>query len=86
MILAQYNEMAAFSQFGSDLDDSTKSILSHGAKVLEVIKQKQYAPVSQIDQSIILLAIKERLTNPIPKEEIVRFKNESAPEFIIIKE
>ncbi|MCK5945710.1 MAG: F0F1 ATP synthase subunit alpha [Mycoplasmataceae bacterium] len=74
--LAQYNEMAAFSQFGSDLDDSTKAILNHGAKVLEVIKQKQYSPVSQIDQSIVLLAIKERITNPVPKEDIIRYKDE----------
>ena len=74
--LAQYNEMAAFSQFGSDLDESTKSILNHGAKVLEVIKQRQYSPVSQIDQAIVLLAVKERLTNPIPKNEIIRFKTE----------
>ena len=74
--LAQYNEMAAFAQFGSDLDDSTQSILNHGKKVLEVIKQKQYSPLSQIDQAIVLLALNERLTNPIPHKEIRRFKNE----------
>ena len=74
--LAQYNEMAAFSQFGSDLDDSTQAILSHGRKVLEIIKQKQYQPLNQIDQSIVLLALNERMTNPIPYQEIIRFKNE----------
>ena len=74
--LAQYNEMAAFAQFGSDLDASTQAILSHGKKVLEVIKQKQYSPINQIDQSIVLLAVKERLTNPIPATEIGRFKTE----------
>ena len=74
--LAQYNEMAAFSQFGSDLDESTRMILSHGKKVLELIKQDQYKPLTQIDQSIILLAIKERLTNPVPANEIARFKKE----------
>lgn len=72
--LAQYNEMAAFSQFGSDLDASTKRILSHGKKVLEVIKQPQYSPIDQIDQSIILLAVQNRLTNPIPFDQITRFK------------
>ncbi len=74
--LAQYNEMAAFAQFGSDLDESTRSILNHGAKVLEILKQGQYAPLNQIDQSIILLAVKERLINPIPAKEIIRYKNE----------
>ncbi len=74
--LAQYNEMAAFAQFGSDLDESTRMILSHGKKVLELIKQDQYKPLTQIDQSIILLAAKERLTNPIPASEITRFKKE----------
>ena len=74
--LAQYNEMAAFAQFGSDLDDSTQAILSHGKKVLEMIKQGQYLPIEQIDQSIILLSLNERLTNPIPAKEIGRFKKE----------
>lgn len=72
--LAQYNEMAAFSQFGSDLDASTKRILAHGKKVLEVIKQPQYSPIDQIDQAIILLAVQNRLINPIPFNEIIRFK------------
>ncbi|WKX02150.1 F0F1 ATP synthase subunit alpha [Candidatus Mycoplasma mahonii] len=74
--LAQYNEMAAFLQFGSDLDESTRKILSHGKKVLEIMKQDQYKPLTQIDQTIILLSVKERLVNPIPVLEIARFKNE----------
>ena len=74
--LAQYNEMAAFSQFGSDLDEETKRILSHGKKVLEIIKQKQYSPLNQINQAIILLSVKERLINPIPLYEIKAYKNQ----------
>lgn len=74
--LAQYTEMAAFAQFGSDLDESTRKVLSHGKRVLEVIKQKQFQPIDQIDQSIILLAVQERLINPIPVSEIGRFKKE----------
>ena len=74
--LAQYNEMAAFAQFGSDLDNSTQAILSHGKKVLEILKQGQYLPLNQIDQSIVLLALNERLTNPIPPSSIGQFKNE----------
>ncbi len=74
--LAQYNEMAAFSQFGSDLDEATRGILNHGGRVLEVLKQKQYSPLEQVDQAIVLLAIKERLTNPIPAANMKQFKEE----------
>ena len=74
--LAQYNEMAAFAQFSSDLDKTTKSILSHGKKVLEVLKQGQYLPVNQIDQSLILLSLKTRITNPVPFTEIMKYKKE----------
>ena len=72
--LAQYNEMLAFAQFGSDIDDETKKILAHGKKVLEVIKQNQYSPVQQVDQAIILLAVKERMINPVPLENIKIYK------------
>lgn len=72
--LAQYNEMQAFAQFGSDLDDSTKKILSHGSKVYELLKQNQYSPLSNEDQELILLAIKERLISPLEKEQINSFK------------
>ncbi|EFF41572.1 F0F1 ATP synthase subunit alpha [Mycoplasmopsis alligatoris] len=72
--LAQYNEMLAFAQFGSDLDDSTKTILNHGAKVYELLKQEQYQPISQIAQAIILLGVKERIINPLPKEYINEYR------------
>ncbi|UUM19102.1 F0F1 ATP synthase subunit alpha [Mycoplasma sp. 1018B] len=74
--LAQYNEMLAFAQFGSDLDESTKNILNHGAKVYEFLKQEQYSPLSQMVQVAILLSIKEKLINPIPLNEIKNFKIE----------
>lgn len=74
--LAQYNEMADFAQFGSDLDEVTQRILRHGKKVLELMKQPQYWPLDQIDQVLILLAIKERLINPVPLTDIQTFKNE----------
>lgn len=72
--LAQYNEMLAFSQFGSDLDASTKSILDTGAKVYQMLKQDQFAPIHQTIQAILLLAIKEKVINPIPASEIPAFK------------
>ncbi len=74
--LAQYNEMSDFAQFGSDLEENTKQILRHGKKVLELMKQSQYHPINQTNQAIILLAIKERLINPINVENISAFKEE----------
>jgi F-type H+/Na+-transporting ATPase subunit alpha len=50
--LANYNEMLDFSRFGSDLDATTKSILQHGAVLMEVLKQKQYSPLSMEDEVI----------------------------------
>jgi F-type H+-transporting ATPase subunit alpha len=44
--LAQYRELAAFAQFASDLDDATRKQLDHGQKVTELMKQKQYSPMS----------------------------------------
>ncbi|XPE63359.1 hypothetical protein ACNKHU_23485 [Shigella flexneri] len=59
--LAQYRELAAFSQFASDLDDATRKQLDHGQKVTELLKQKQYAPMSVAQQSLVL-----RRENVIP--------------------
>ncbi|QNM93727.1 F0F1 ATP synthase subunit alpha [Mycoplasma sp. Pen4] len=73
--LAQFNEMQAFAQFGSDLDDSTKTILEHGAKVYELLKQEQYFAISQAAQVIILVGVKERLINPLPKEYIHEYRD-----------
>lgn len=72
--LAQYNEMLAFAQFGSDLDDSTKTILNHGAKVYELLKQEQYFPISQVVQIMLLLGVKERIINPLPKEYMHEYR------------
>ncbi|MHA3795690.1 F0F1 ATP synthase subunit alpha [Mycoplasma sp. HF14] len=73
--LAQYNEMQAFAQFGSDLDDSTKTILEHGAKVYELLKQEQYFAISQPAQAIILVGVKERIINPLPAEYIHEYRD-----------
>lgn len=54
--LAQYRELAAFSQFASELDDTTKKSLNHGQKVTELLKQDQYKPMSVVFQSIVLFA------------------------------
>ncbi|MGZ9762483.1 F0F1 ATP synthase subunit alpha [Mycoplasma sp. 394] len=74
--LAQYNEMQAFAQFGSDLDDSTKTILDHGAKVYQLLKQEQYFPIQQQTQAIILLGVKERLINPLPLDYMHEYRDQ----------
>ncbi|MBU4690145.1 F0F1 ATP synthase subunit alpha [Mycoplasma sp. ES3157-GEN-MYC] len=74
--LAQYNEMLAFAQFGSDLDASTKTILEHGAKVFEFLKQGQYQPINMYAQVAILLGNKERIINPLPKESILKYRED----------
>ncbi|WP_342252698.1 F0F1 ATP synthase subunit alpha [Spiroplasma endosymbiont of Amphibalanus improvisus] len=72
--LAQYRELQSFSQFGSDLDENTKSILEHGKRVIEILNQKQYRPIDQIDQSLVLLAVKEKLTKWLPLKFVSDFK------------
>ena len=54
--LAQYRELAAFSQFASDLDDATKAQLARGIRITELIKQKQYSPMSVAQQSLSIFA------------------------------
>jgi len=54
LALAQYREMAAFAQFASDLDKSTQSMLTRGARLVEVLKQPQYSPMS-VDQQILVI-------------------------------
>ncbi|MGL5290837.1 MAG: F0F1 ATP synthase subunit alpha [Vibrionaceae bacterium] len=54
--LAQYRELAAFAQFSSDLDETTKKQLNHGQKVTELMKQKQFAPMSVFEQAIVIFA------------------------------
>ncbi len=72
--LAQYRELAVFSQFGSDLDKETKEILEHGKKIMKLIKQDKNHPLSQALESILLLAIKEKYIRWIPFDYIEDFK------------
>ena len=59
--LAQYRELAAFSQFASDLDDATKAQLARGIRITELIKQKQYSPMSVAQQSLKYFCCRQRL-------------------------
>ena len=73
--LAQYEELSAFSQFGSELDKNTKDTLEHGKRIMAMIKQPLCKPIDQIDQAIILLCIKYRLIKWIPVDLISQFIN-----------
>ena len=73
--LAQYAELSSFSQFGNELDDITKSIISHGKRIMAILKQTNYHPIDQITQSCLLLFINEHFDKWIPLNEIDNFKN-----------
>ncbi|BAH82879.1 F0F1 ATP synthase subunit alpha [Candidatus Ishikawella capsulata] len=72
--LAQYRELAAFSQFASDLDELTRKQLDHGHKVTELLKQKQYQPLSVAQQSILLFAAEYGYLTDISLTEIKNFE------------
>ena len=74
--LAQFAEMQAFAQFGSDLDAATKATLDHGQKVREVLKQAQYSPRSVEEQVVSLFALKNGFTKRISVEKVTNFINE----------
>ena len=74
--LAQFAEMQAFAQFGSDLDAATKATLDHGEKVREVLKQAQYSPRSVEEQVISLFALKYGFTKTIPVTKVSQFVSE----------
>ena len=71
--LAQYQEMQAFAQFGSDLDEATKATIDHGEKVREVLKQAQYSPRLVTEQVITLFALKYGFTKTIKTNKISEF-------------
>ena len=73
--LAQYRELAAFSQFASDLDDATKAQLDHGERVTELMKQKQYAPLSTAEMGVILYAANEGYLNDVAVDKIGDFES-----------
>ena len=74
--LAQYRELASFAQFGSDLDKSTRDTLHRGARMTEVLKQGQYAPMSAADQVIAIFAVSEGYADDLELSDIARFESE----------
>ena len=82
--LAQYRELAAFSQFGSDLDADTKEKLAQGERIKEVLKQPQYKPMAVEYQVIIIYAATNKYLLDIPVTDITRFESELF-EFLNVK-
>ncbi len=76
--LASYREKQAFSQFGSDLDETTQYQLNHGAHMMEMLKQKRYAALDVADQVIAIFAAKEDFLDDIDMENVITFRDELA--------
>ncbi len=74
--LAQYREMAAFAQFGSDLDKTTQAMLSRGARMVQLLKQNQYQPLPVDLQVMVIFAGVNGYVDDLPEEEVRRFEKE----------
>ena len=73
--LAQYREMAAFAQFGSDLDAATQAQLHRGERLVELLKQGQYKPLSVVEQIVSIFAGVRGLVDDIPVGEVQKFES-----------
>lgn len=87
--LAQYREMAAFAQFGSDLDVSTQNLLNRGSKLTELLKQDQYSPMTVAEQVISVFAGVKGYLDDLELNQIKDFEkdffakiNASSPDLI----
>ena len=74
--LAQYREMAAFAQFGSDLDASTQKLLNRGARLTELLKQAQFSPLSFEEQTVSIFAGTNGYLDSIPTGDVTRYEAE----------
>jgi len=74
--LAQYRELAAFAQFGSDLDKATQAQLNRGRRLVEILKQPQYQPLPVEKQVAIVYAATKGHLDPVPVEEVRRYEEE----------
>ena len=74
--LAQYRELAAFAQFGSDLDKATQAQLNRGRRLVEILKQPQYQPLGVEKQVAIVYAATKGYLDPVPVEELRRYEEE----------
>ena len=74
--LAQFRELAAFAQFGSDLDKSTLSQIERGKRMVELLKQYQFVPMTMVDQVMVLFAATQGFIDDIPVESVRKFEQE----------
>ena len=74
LALAQYRELAAFAQFASDLDDATRKQLERGVRVTEVMKQKQYAPMSVAEMALSIYAVNNGYMDKVDRSKVVAFE------------
>jgi F-type H+-transporting ATPase subunit alpha len=72
--LAQYREMAAFAQFGSDLDASTQRLLNRGARLTELLKQPQFAPLPFEEQTVSIFAGTNGYLDTVAVQDVVRYE------------
>ena len=75
LALAQYRELAAFSQFASDLDEATRKQLERGERVMELMKQPQYRPMSVAEMALSLFAVNEGFLDDVEVEKVVAFES-----------
>ena len=74
LALAQYRELAAFSQFASDLDEATRKQLEHGQRVTELMKQNQYSPMSIAEMALSLYAANEGFLDDVEVNKVLDFE------------
>jgi F-type H+-transporting ATPase subunit alpha len=74
--LAQYREMAAFAQFGSDLDASTQKLLNRGARLTELLKQPQFSPLPFEEQTVSIFAGTQGYLDAIPTDQVTQYEAE----------
>jgi F-type H+-transporting ATPase subunit alpha len=73
--LAQYREMAAFAQFGSDLDASTQRLLNRGSRLTELLKQPQFSPLKMEEQVVVIYAGVNGYLDPLPVAKVRAFED-----------
>ena len=76
LALAQYRELAAFSQFASDLDEATRKQLQHGEVVTELMKQKQFSTLNTAEMALTLWAINNGSYSDVPVSKALEFETE----------
>jgi F-type H+-transporting ATPase subunit alpha len=75
LALAQYRELAAFAQFASDLDAATRKQLDRGVRIMELMKQPQYSPMSVAQMAVSLFAVNEGFVDEVPVNKIRAFED-----------